>query len=197
MSSEGVVHLIDDDDGMRASLVFMLETAGFQPHAYASADAFLEAAAGASGCVVTDVRMPGMNGIELIEAMNTRGVDLPVVVITGHADVAMAVEAMKLGARDFLEKPFQEEALLGAVRACLDTRVDPERERSQQIVASLSPRERDVLKGLVDGGSNKSIALDLGISPRTVEIYRANLMIKTGAAGLADLVRLGIAADIG
>lgn len=197
MSTEGAVHLIDDDEGMRASLLFMLETAGFEPYAYASADSFLDAAGDAAGCVVTDVRMPGMNGIELIEAMNARGIDLPVVVITGHADVAMAVEAMKLGARDFLEKPFQEEALLGAVRACLKTPIDPERERSREVVASLSPRERDVLKGLVAGGSNKSIALDLGISPRTVEIYRANLMTKTGAAGLADLVRLGIAADIG
>ncbi len=200
--TERIVHVIDDDEGMRASLQFLLETADCTVTTYASAADFLAAADPAPGCIITDVRMPGMNGLELIQALNARGSGLPVVVITGHGDIPMAVEAMKAGATEFLEKPFDDERLMRAVRGALDRSTaeksdlapDPERVRLAALLQGLSPREVDVLRGLIAGGSNKSIALDLGISPRTVEIYRANLMLKTGAASLAELVRISMVA---
>ena len=192
--SELIVHVIDDDEGMRASLAFLLETAGMQARLYGSGEEYLAAPEPEAGCVITDVRMPGMNGLDLMAALNARGATLPVIVITGHGDIPMAVAAMKAGAQDFIEKPFDDERLLTAVRAACARRAaetdDPERARIQALLQQLSPREKDVLTGLVGGGSNKSIALELGISPRTVEIYRANLMMKTGAASLAELVRM-------
>ena len=195
-----LVHLIDDDEAVRVSLVFLLEMADLPARAYASAQEFLEIADGVtSGCVVTDVRMPGMSGLELIRRLKARGVALPVIVITGHADVPLAVEAMRAGVLDFLEKPFEDEALITSIRSALNAQVktarqNAERERFEQMLATLSGREREVLQGVIDGKLNKVIAFELGISPRTVEVYRANVMSKTGAHGLSELVRIALLA---
>ena len=198
--SEPLVHLIDDDEAVRVSLVFLLEMADLPARAYASAQEFLEIADGVtSGCVVTDVRMPGMSGLELIRRLKARGVALPVIVITGHGDVPLAVEAMRAGVLDFLEKPFEDEALITSIRSALNAQVktarqNAERERFEQMLATLSGREREVLQGVIDGKLNKVIAFELGISPRTVEVYRANVMSKTGAHGLSELVRIALLA---
>jgi two-component system response regulator FixJ len=164
--------------------------------------AFLEASTGlTSGCIVTDVRMPGIDGLELLRRLRRQDVRVPVIVVTGHGDIPLAVEAMKIGAADFLEKPFDDEALLASVRAALsrnnkDAQHDAERCAIQQRLAALSNRERQVLEGLVAGLPNKTIAHDLGISPRTVEIYRANVMTKMEARSLSELVRMALIADI-
>lgn len=198
--NNGVVHVIDDDEAMRDSVAFLLETAEYQSRTYDSAAAFLDALATLEpGCVITDIRMPQMSGMELVRRLRDEGVSFPVIVITGHADVPLAVEAMKAGVVDFIEKPFGDEALLSAVRQAMAREVDQhaEREARAEILArieSLSGRERDVLDGLVAGRGNKVIAFDLGISPRTIEIYRANLMTKMGASGLSDLVRMTLLA---
>jgi two-component system response regulator FixJ len=198
--SEDVVHVIDDDDAVRESLGFILDTAGFAARTYDSAAAFLAAArAGVSGCIVTDVRMPEMSGLELVRELRGMGVGLPVIVITGHGDVPLAVEAMKAGVQDFLEKPFDDELFLNAVNAALNaaaraTQAEADRARFQAMLAGLSPREAEVLRGVVDGKSNKLIARELGISPRTVEVYRAHVMSKTGCAGLSELVRIALLA---
>lgn len=198
--NNAIVHVIDDDEAMRDSLSFLLETAGYGSCAYESAAAFLAAISTLSpGCIITDIRMPEMSGMELVQRLHERGVSHPVIVITGHADVPMAVEAMKAGVVDFIEKPFDDEVLLLAVRRALARGTDQqaEREARSEVLArieTLSGRERDVLDGLVSGRGNKVIALDLGISPRTVEIYRANLMTKMGASGLSDLVRMTLLA---
>ncbi len=195
-----LVHLIDDDEAVRASLVFLLEMADLPARAYASAQAFLEVAESLhAGCVVTDVRMPGMSGLELIRRLKERRVTLPVIVITGHGDVALAVEAMRAGVLDFLEKPFEDEALLTSIRSALNAQVkttqqNTERERFERMLATLSGREREVLQGVIAGKLNKVIAFELGISPRTVEVYRANVMSKTGAHGLSELVRIALLA---
>ncbi len=196
MSSSQVVHVVDGDAGVRQSLAFLLSTAGFAVRVHESAVAFLEALADArDGCVVTDIRMPGMDGLQLQRELAAREVRLPVIVITGHGDVALAVEAMKAGAVDFIEKPFDDELLLGAVRSALVRNVrDQERESRiaeiHQRIQSLSGREREVLDGLVAGKPNKIIAHDLGISARTVEVYRANVMTKMHAGSLSELVRM-------
>ena len=193
-----VVHVIDDDEAMRQSLRFLLDAAGLRTAAYSSAIEFLTVADRlARGCIVTDVRMPEMNGLELVRRLNERGIRLPVIVITGHGDVPLAVEAMKAGVADFIEKPFDDEALLGAVRTVLDgpgPEADGEKRRFHEVLETLSPREREVLRGVVDGKLNKIIAYELGISPRTVEVYRANVMSKTGAATLSELVRIALLA---
>jgi two-component system response regulator FixJ len=200
MATEGVVHIIDDDEAVRSSLAFLLGTVDIEVRAYESAVAFLEELRDLKdGCIVTDVRMPDIDGIELLRKVRAKGVALPVIVMTGHGDVPLAVEAMKLGATDFLEKPFDDEAMVAAVRAALDrTRERGEREERQTAIleklAQLSPRERQVLEGLVAGQSNKTIAYDLGISPRTVEIYRANVMTKMQAGSLSDLIRMSLVA---
>jgi two-component system response regulator FixJ len=197
---EATVHVIDDDDAVRDSLVFLLASAKIPAAAYSSAKAFLAGFdADAAGCVVTDIRMPEMSGLELLQRLNTDGARLPVIVITGHADVPLAVEAMKLGAADFIEKPFDEDTLLAAVRQALDRhKHDGERETAQAkaraLIATLSAREKQVLDGLVAGHPNKTIAFDLGISPRTVEIYRANVMTKMQAGSLSELVRMAFSA---
>jgi two-component system response regulator FixJ len=197
---EATVHVIDDDDAVRDSLVFLLASAQIPAAAYSSAKAFLAGFnADAAGCVVTDIRMPEMSGLELLQRLNTDGARLPVIVITGHADVPLAVEAMKLGAADFIEKPFDEDTLLAAVRQALDRhKHDGERETAQAkaraLIATLSAREKQVLDGLVAGHPNKTIAFDLGISPRTVEIYRANVMTKMQAGSLSELVRMAFSA---
>ena len=203
MPSEAlVVHVIDDDEAMRQSLAFLFRTARIQAETYESASAFLSALPQLKvGCVVTDVRMPGLSGLDLLRRLRELNIGVPVIVITGHGDVPLAVEAMKGGAADFLEKPFDDEALLGAVRSALSKNAtDHERQAQKSVIkdrlASLSNRERDVLEGLVAGNPNKTIAYDLGISPRTVEIYRANVMTKMQAGSLSDLVRMAIVGDI-
>lgn len=202
MSGKTVIHVVDDDAAMRDSLAFLLDVNGFQPQTYESANAFLSAAAtGAASCVISDIRMPGLSGIELVRALKSRGEACPVILITGHGDVALAVEAMKAGAVDFIEKPFDDAALLSAIRAALDTRAakvgdSAAKKEAEARLADLSPRERDVLLGLVAGKINKVIAHDLNISPRTVEVYRANLMAKTGAHSMSELMRLALAAGL-
>lgn len=201
MASDNVVHVIDDDDDARDSLAFLLSTADVEVHAYESAVAFLRALPQVTGgCIITDVRMPEIDGIELLRRLHEAGTPLPVIVMTGHGDVPLAVEAMKLGAIDFLEKPFDDDALLAAVRMALSkNRVDSEQESRKAEVkerlASLSPREQQVLDGLVAGHPNKTIAFDLGISARTVEVYRANLMTKMQARSLSELVRMALLAN--
>jgi two-component system response regulator FixJ len=201
-SDKAVVHVIDDDEAMRESLAFLLGTVGMEVQTYESPVAFLKVAREVeAGCVITDVRMPELSGVDLLRRLRELKLAIPVIVITGHGDVPLAVEAMKIGALDFLEKPFDDEVLLASVRSALnqldqDQKRQAERGEVQARLASLSNRERDVLEGLVAGHANKQIAYDLGISPRTIEIYRANLMTKMQAASLSDLVRMALIAGI-
>lgn len=199
MPNSQVVHVIDDDSDVRQSLAFLLSTAGFAVRVHESAVAFLTVLTDAEdGCIVTDVRMPGVDGIELQRRLKAADSTMPVIVITGHGDVSLAVEAMKAGAVDFIEKPFDDEVLIGAVKTALDRR-SSDRERGvaaegvRTRIKSLSERERQVLDGLVAGKSNKIIAYDLGISARTVEIYRANVMTKMQADSLSALIRMVLA----
>jgi two-component system response regulator FixJ len=197
-----IVHVIDDDEAARDSLAFMLGTAKINVKTYDSATAFLAVASNVkSGCIITDVRMPEISGIDLLRRLKELKVGVPVIVVTGHGDVPLAVEAMKIGAAEFLEKPFDDEVLLNAVRSALnkqntDSKRQAERADIDSRLAALSNRERDVLQGLVFGLANKQIAFNLGISPRTVEIYRANLMTKMQASSLSDLVRMALVAGI-
>jgi two-component system, LuxR family, response regulator FixJ len=192
------VQIIDDDDALRDSLTFLLSSAGIEAKSYESAGAYLNGPQrGAAGCIITDVRMPGMSGIDLLRKLKSDGVAVPVIVMTGHGDVPLAVEAMKLGAFDFIEKPFDDDALLASVRGALGVQEKNSREESQRQeienrLTQLSTRERQVLDGLVAGQANKMIAYELGISPRTVEIYRANVMTKMQANSLSDLVRMAL-----
>jgi two-component system, LuxR family, response regulator FixJ len=202
MPFEATVHVIDDDEALRDSLTFLLRTARLEVQSYPSATAFLEALPEANlSCVITDVRMPGMSGIDLLRHLRERKISVPVIVITGHGDIPLAVEAMRIGAIDFLEKPFDDEVLIASVKAALrqkegEAKRHGERAEIEGRLAALSNRERDVLGGLVAGRANKQIAFDLGISPRTVEIYRANLMSKMQAGSLSDLVRMALIAEI-
>lgn len=200
MPGEAFAHVIDDDPAMRDSLQFLFDSAGIPVRAYESAVAFLDGLdERTEGCVVTDVRMPQMSGLDLLRELQARGSPLPVVVITGHGDVPLAIEAMKAGARDFLEKPFDDERLLRVVREALAAASAGRCEREQQAavrerLGKLSHRERQVLRRLVEGQLNKTIAWELGISPRTVEVYRAKLMAKMEAPAFADLVRMALLA---
>jgi two-component system response regulator FixJ len=200
MPSEAIVHVVDDDVAVRKSLSFLLASDGLAVRLYETATAFLAAAADAmTGCVVTDVRMPEMDGIELLRQLSGRGMHLPVIVMTGHADVPLAVEAMKEGAVDFIEKPFDDDLFLASVHAALSRQAERAHEGQQNAemrkrIAALSERENQVLEGLVAGKANKVIAYDLGISPRTVEIHRANLMTKMQARSLSELVRMSLLA---
>jgi len=202
MPFESTVHVIDDDEAIRDSLTFLLRTARLDVQSYPSAMAFLEALPEANlSCVITDVRMPGMSGIDLLRRLRERKISVPVIVITGHGDIPLAVEAMRIGAIDFLEKPFDDEVLIASVKAALrqkegEVKRHGECAEIEGRLAALSNRERDVLGGLVAGRANKQIAFDLGISPRTVEIYRANLMSKMQAGSLSDLVRMALIAEI-
>jgi two-component system response regulator FixJ len=195
---DSTVHVIDDDEAARHSLAFLLRSAKIDVKTYESAVAFLDVASNVkTGCVITDVRMPEISGIDLLRRLRELKIGVPVIIITGHGDVPLAVEAMKIGAADFLEKPFDDEVLLAAVRSALDKQDSDSKRRAERVeiesrLAALSNRERDVLNGLVAGHANKQIAFDLGISPRTVEIYRANLMAKMQAASLSDLVRMAL-----
>jgi two-component system response regulator FixJ len=202
MADEARVHVIDDDDAMRDSLAFLFHAAGVPVETHASGTEFLAALPELrSGCIITDVRMPGIDGVELLRRLKKLGVQLPVIVITGHGDVPLAVEAMRAGAVDFLEKPFDDEVLLASVRAALAKEQQESRRQADKVdvikrAATLSQRERQVLHGLVAGKPNKVIAYDLGISPRTIEIYRANVMDKMQAASLSDLVRMALSANL-
>ena len=196
MVDEPVVHVIDDDEAARQSLAFLLDCAGLSVRSYESAVEFLEAVPTMEhGCIITDVRMPEMSGVELISRLKALAVADPVIVITGHADVPLAIQAMKAGVADFLEKPFSDDAILGAVRSALARRTDvnlakAERDQFVALQEALSQREREVLDGLVEGRANKVIAFDLGISARPVEVYRANVMTKMKAGSLSELVRM-------
>lgn len=202
MTGGSVVHVVDDDDAIRDSIGFLLSSSGLQWRAYPNARALLDRAAQLEdGCILTDIRMPEMTGLELVRELQRLGAPHPIVVLTGHADVALAVEAMKAGVDDFLEKPFQPEALLASITQAIAVgkeRVSRVRERAaiEERIAQLTGRERDVLAALVRGLSNKEAALELGISPRTVEIYRANLMTKMNAATLSELVRQALLAEV-
>ncbi|MER8884880.1 response regulator FixJ [Mesorhizobium sp. M0500] len=201
MAGSNLVHVVDDDVDVRKSLGFLLATANFAVRLYESATAFLATATSSlDGCIVTDVRMPGIDGIEFLRQLRTRGHTIPVIVMTGHADVALAVQAMKEGAADFIEKPFDDEVLIDAIRSALDNRNQADARHPQSVeirgrLAGLSERERQVLDGLVSGLPNKTIAYDLGISPRTVEIHRANVMSKMAASSLSHLVRMALVVE--
>jgi two-component system response regulator FixJ len=198
--SDSVVYVVDDDDAVRESLEFLLSSSQLPVRTFNSASAFLTSLPPMpSGCVITDVRMPDLSGIELLKRLMELEIRMPVIVITGHGDVPLAVEAMKLGAVDFFEKPFDSDKIVAAVRNALsDWEKDADREAEKadlhHRLATLSARERDVLTGLVAGNPNKTIAYDLGISPRTVEIYRANVMTKMKAGSLSELVRMALLA---
>ncbi len=200
MVANPVVHIVDDDEAVRRSLAFMLSSAGLAVRVYDSAGAFLDGLDDLQcGCLITDVRMPEMTGLELLQRIKQRAPCLPAIVITGHGDVPLAVEAMKAGAIDFIEKPFDENAILDAVNAALEQSGEGEDGDLAAVtarIASLSERERQVLDGLVAGHPNKVIAATLGISPRTVEVYRANLMAKMHAKSLSELIRMAILAQV-
>jgi len=198
MAHRGKVYVIDDDEAMRDSLDFLLAAADFQVSLFETALDFLDALSTLDfGCVVSDVRMPDIDGIELLKRLKAGGSLFPVVIMTGHGDVPLAVEAMKLGAMDFLEKPFEDDRLIGMIEAAL-RRAEPSVKNEaatieiQSRIASLSPRERQVMDGLIAGLSNKLIAREYDISPRTIEVYRANVMTKMQAATLSELVRLAM-----
>ncbi|HEX5263221.1 MAG TPA: response regulator FixJ [Phenylobacterium sp.] len=200
LSSE--VYVVDDDEAIRRSLSFLLRTSGHGVRTFESAEIFLDEARDLDrGCVISDVRMPGMDGIELVRRISAERLPLSVIVITGHGDIALAVEAMKAGAVDFLEKPFKEDVLLAAVEKALNAEAragqeEAGRQRYQAVFANLSRREREVLELVVTGKTSKVIAYDLGISPRTVEVYRAGMMMKTGAKSLSELVRMALMAGL-
>ncbi len=203
MSKERVVHIVDDDDAVRRSAAFMLRNAGFQIENHVSGMAFLKVAKTAQrGCVLLDVRMPEMDGLQVQAEMATTGIDMPIVILTGHGDISIAVKAMRAGAVNFIEKPYEKEQLLAALDDAF-TRFDRAKGKemlaseAQTRLASLTGRERDVLNGLVTGYPNKTIAYDLGISPRTVEIYRANMMEKLRVRSLSEALRIAFIAEEG
>jgi two-component system response regulator FixJ len=199
-SDRPFVHLVDDDEAIRRSAGFMLKTSGYQVKTYESGVELLKAAGDLQdGCVLLDIRMPGMDGLEVQQALLEKGVRLPVIIMTGHGDVALAVKAMKAGAVDFIEKPFEKATLLSSLdegfRRLSQAEVTGDRRKDAEVrLQALTARERDVLDGLAQGLPNKTIAYDLGISPRTVEIHRANLMTKLGVRSLSEALRIAFAA---
>lgn len=202
MLENACVHIVDDDEQVRRTLSYAMASAGFATRVYETAEGLVAARATlAPGCIVTDVRMPGMDGVELVRRLQADAVPHPIVVMSGHADIDLAVEAMKAGAIDFLEKPFRPSKLVEAVRAAMARATPkpaarPEASRYRQLVAGLSPRQQDVLNGILQGKLNKTIAYELGLSVRTVEGYRAELMARTGAGNLTELVRLAVLAEV-
>ncbi len=202
MPHDATVFVVDDHDGVRASLRAFLEAVGLHVADYASADVFLEQTTAERGdCILVDMRMPGMTGLELREELTRRGSAVPVIIITGHADVSLAVKAMKAGAADFIEKPYDNDTLLDSVRRALEVsghaRVQAEEAKAATgLIMLLTDRERDVLSRLVLGQSNKIVAHELGISPRTVEVHRARIQSKLQVRGLSDLVRIVHAAEM-
>lgn len=203
MSEGRLVHLVDDDDSVRRSVGFMLKTSGLTVKSYASGTELLkEARKLEPGCILLDIRMPGIDGLEVQQELQKSGIDMPVIIMTGHGDIPLSVRAMKAGAIDFIEKPFEKATLLAALEEGFRvmTNSDAGRERAKNAVVrlqALTPRERDVLDGLSKGLPNKTIAYDLGISPRTVEIHRANLMTKLEVRSLSEALRLAFAAEEG
>lgn len=202
MNERRMIHIVDDEEAIRRSAGFMLKTSGYAVSTYASGDAFLQAAKDAEpGCVLLDVRMPGMDGLEVQKVMAERGIAMPVVVLTGHGDITVAVRAMKGGAVDFIEKPFEKAVLLTAITAAFERLDDVEARAARAsdaavAIAALTSREQDVLKGMAQGLPNKTIAFDLGISPRTVEVHRANLMGKLQVKSLSEALRIAFAAGL-
>jgi len=198
-----LIHLVDDEESIRRSIGFLLRTSGFAVQAYESGAVFLrEVRTAEPGCILLDVRMPHMDGLAVQEELNARGVTMPVIVLTGHGDISLAVRAMKAGAVDFIEKPFEKAALLDAIGRAFD-RLDRHEEASvsehdaKVRIAALTAREQEVLRGLVRGLPNKTIAYDLGISPRTVEVHRANCMTKLDVRSLSEALRIAFAAGLG
>jgi two-component system response regulator FixJ len=199
MGPERVVYVVDDDAAVRRSLERMLDAAGFKAKSYGSAAIFLEAAPRLpGGCVLLDIRMPGMDGLELQTRLQDAGIALPVIVMTGQGDVQTAVRAMKAGAVDFIEKPYRDDVLLGAIEMALlkDIGIDQEQAKAARRVARLSRREREVLDALMAGRPNKIIAYDLGISVRTVEVHRARMMDRLGVRQLAEAIRIAVLARL-
>ncbi|HYG28454.1 MAG TPA: response regulator [Caulobacteraceae bacterium] len=198
--TRGPVHIVDDEDAVRRSLGNMLAAAGFAVELYAFPQELLASAGRLiDGCVLADVRMPQMSGIELMRRLHALGVTLPFIIMTGHADVPLAVESMKAGAVDFIEKPFRREALLQALEQAFERADTPSfvaREQQRRTLEALPRRQSEVLTGILDGKLNKTIAFELGISVRTVEEYRAELMSKTGARSLSELIWLAFSAGI-
>lgn len=195
MPPKVTVHIVDDDAALRASLAFLLETQGYDAQLHMSGEAFLDSPWVCSGsCVLTDVRMPGIDGLELMRLMSDQRPAPPVIIMTAHADVPLAVQALRAGALDVLEKPFDKTRLFEALALALAPGVTDTARAGQERIASLSGRERDVLHGIAAGKSNKTTALELGISPRTVEVYRAKLMAKAGVHTMAELMRFAVAA---
>lgn len=201
MTADRIVYLVDDEEAIRRSAAFMLKTSGFAVRTFASGDEFLLAAKDLPpGCVLLDIRMPGADGLAVQQALNERGSTLPVVMLTGHGDIAMSVRALKSGAVDFIEKPFEKSELIAAIEEAFLKLESDDRQRFDAVeahvrLAVLTPRERDVLRGLVDGLPNKTIAFDLEISSRTVEVHRANLMSKLGVRSLSQMLRIAFAAE--
>jgi two-component system, LuxR family, response regulator FixJ len=203
MSEARLIHIIDDEDAVRRSASFILKTSGFAVQTWPSGVAFLKEVRHVdAGCILLDVRMPEMDGLEVQRTLHERGVAMPVIILTGHGDVAVAVRAMKQGAVDFIEKPFEKEDLLAAIEAAFErleagSGANSRAGEAAVVLAALSPREREVLEGLAQGLPNKTIAYDLGISARTVEVHRANVMTKLGARSLSDALRVAFAAGLG
>ena len=203
MTDRRMIHIVDDEDAIRRSAGFMLKTSGFSVATYASGTAFLREVRHAEpGCILLDVRMPEMDGLEVQQALLERGVAMPVIILTGLGDISIAVRAMKAGAIEFIEKPFEKAVLLDAIATAFE-RFDDTGKRATRaadaavMISALTGREQDVLKGLAEGLPNKTIAYDLGISPRTVEVHRANLMTKLGVRSLSDALRIAFAVNLG
>ena len=203
MTDKRIIHLVDDDEAIRRSAGFLLRTSGYEVVTYASGTEFLAASASvATGCVLLDIRMPGIDGLDVQRLLAERGIVFPVIMLTGHGDVTLAVRAIKAGAVDFIEKPFEKAALLHAIGEAFHRiddagRSDVDAAEANVRLAALTPRERDVLAGLVRGQPNKITAYELGISTRTVEVHRANLMHKLKVKSLSDVLRLSFAAGFG
>lgn len=203
MGDKRVIHLVDDEEAIRKSAGFMLRTSGYSVQSYASGTEFLKVARHAEiGCVLLDVRMPDMDGLQVQAELARRGIIMPIIVLTGHGDVSIAVQAMKAGAIDFLEKPFEKARLLEAIErsfARIERANAEVSEESEAVVriAALTPREQEVLEGLAQGLPNKTIAYDLGVSSRTVEVHRASLMTKLGVHSLSGALRIAFAAGMG
>lgn len=203
MTDRRLVHIVDDEEAIRRSTSFMLKTSGYSVQTWPSGTHFLKEVRHAEqGCVLLDVRMPEMDGLEVQKTLSERGITMPVIILTGHGDVSIAVRAMKGGAVDFIEKPFEKAVLISAIETAFE-RIDASHGASARaaeaevILGALTPRERDVLDGLAKGLPNKTIAYDLGISPRTVEVHRANLMAKLNVRSLSDALRIAFAAGLG
>lgn len=203
MTERRMIHIVDDEESIRRSAGFMLKTSGFTVASYPSGVAFLrEVRHAEAGCILLDVRMPDMDGLEVQQALLERGVAMPVIILTGHGDISIAVRAMKAGAVEFIEKPFEKAVLLDAIAAAFERLDDSDKRVARAadaavLISALTGREQDVLRGLADGLPNKTIAYDLGISPRTVEVHRANLMTKLGVRSLSDALRIAFAANLG